>query len=138
MSDIGGRRLDSLDEEANDQLESLDDLDLDFVDDDTLDVDNMHGIIQVHILFTYCPRTYTQYFSVNPAIPYRVNDSDRNRGYMPRRRIYVHQLSRARLSQQIHKLLSPQQLAYVLIPLEQGWEFAKSFIHSFAHFAQIK
>ena len=50
LSDIGGRRLDSLDEEANDQLESLDDLDLDFVDDDTLDVDNMHGIIQVQNL----------------------------------------------------------------------------------------
>jgi hypothetical protein len=39
-------RIDGLEEEG-DPLENLEDLDLDFVDDDTLDNDNMRGIIQV-------------------------------------------------------------------------------------------
>ncbi len=39
-------RIDGLGEEG-DPLENLEDLDLDFVDDDTLDTDNMRGIIQV-------------------------------------------------------------------------------------------
>jgi hypothetical protein len=39
-------RIDGLEEEG-DPLENLEDLELDFVDDDTLDNDNMRGIIQV-------------------------------------------------------------------------------------------
>ena len=54
-----GERIDSLTEDSSEHLyslsedphENLDDLELDFMDDDLLEGDNMHGLIQVAFFF---------------------------------------------------------------------------------------
>jgi hypothetical protein len=42
-----GERIDGLEQEAVDPLENLEDLELDFLDEDILECDNMRGLIQV-------------------------------------------------------------------------------------------
>jgi hypothetical protein len=44
---ILGERIDGLEQEAVDSLENLEDLELDFLDEDILECDNMRGLIQV-------------------------------------------------------------------------------------------
>jgi hypothetical protein len=50
FSDLG-ERIDGLEHEAVDPLENLEDLELDFLDEDILECDNMRGLIQV-IVYT--------------------------------------------------------------------------------------
>ncbi len=49
LHNVLGERIDGLEQEAVDPLENLEDLELDFLDEDILECDNMRGLIQVNL-----------------------------------------------------------------------------------------
>jgi hypothetical protein len=59
-----GERIDGLEQEAVDPLENLEDLELDFLDEDILECDNMRGLIQV----IFRRRTKFSYMFKKPLI----------------------------------------------------------------------